>query len=47
MDVEKIRKPMKGLSIEVQDVDFIYEYPHIDHKLTHLSCCVNTAILLP
>lgn len=32
MEVENSRKPIKGLSIEVQDMNFIYEYPHINHK---------------
>lgn len=33
MEVEKIRKPIKGLSIDKdeQDVDFIYEYPRIEY----------------
>lgn len=32
MEVERTGKQIKRLNIEVQDVDFIYEYPHIDHK---------------
>lgn len=46
MEVEKIEKSIKGLSIEVQDVDFIYEYCHVDHKVAYLSCCINRVILL-